>query len=70
MTMPSEQSFGALLRHHRMATQPTQAELAERATLSVRGINDLERRGPTSPRPQTIRLLANALGLEGEERVA
>src|SRR5215469_1929781 len=35
--------FGDLLRRHRQANGLTQAELAERAGLSWRGINDLER---------------------------
>ena len=68
MTTPSAESFGALLRKYRTAAQLTQAELAERASLSVRGINDLERGARTSPRPETVRLLADALVLQAEAR--
>jgi predicted ATPase/class 3 adenylate cyclase/transcriptional regulator with XRE-family HTH domain len=65
--MPSDGSFRALLRHYRTAAHLTQVELAERAHLSVRGINDLERGVRTSPQSETVRLLAEALGLQGEE---
>jgi predicted ATPase/class 3 adenylate cyclase len=62
--------FGELLRHARQAARLTQAELAERAGLSVRGINDLERGVRQTPRRDTVTLLAQALDLTGEERTA
>lgn len=55
-------TFGALLRHHRLAAGLTQETLAERAGVSTRGIQLLER-GRTSPRAETVRLLADALQL-------
>jgi predicted ATPase/transcriptional regulator with XRE-family HTH domain len=61
-------SFGALLRHHRLVAGLTQAELAERAGLSLRGINDLERGARLHPRKDTVALLAGALGLAGDDR--
>jgi class 3 adenylate cyclase len=61
--------FGELLRRARQAAGLTQAELAERAGLSVRGINDLERGVRQAPRKDTVALLAQALGLSDEERV-
>jgi predicted ATPase/class 3 adenylate cyclase len=61
-------TFGELLRHHRQAAGLTQAELAERAGLSVRGINDLERGVRQAPRKDTVSLLAQALGLSDAER--
>ncbi len=64
----SVSSFGELLRRHRRAAGFTQAELAERAGLSSRGLNDLERGARTAPRRETTRLLADALGLAGNER--
>jgi hypothetical protein len=46
----------------------TQEELAERAQLSVRSVSDLERGIIRSPRKDTVRLLADALGLSDAER--
>src|SRR6516162_8187166 len=43
MTTPSEGTFGDVLRRLRKAAGLTQGELAERAGLSPRGLNDLER---------------------------
>src|ERR1700735_4393577 len=55
--------FGSLLRGSRLAAGLTQEELAERAALSVRAVSDLER-GVSRPRPGTVFLLADALGLD------
>lgn len=60
--------FGALLRHHRQAAGLTQEELGERAGLSRRGINDLERGVRSHPRRDTVALLAAALGLSEGDR--
>jgi predicted ATPase/class 3 adenylate cyclase len=60
--------FGDLLRRHRRAAGLTQAELAERAGLSWRGLNDLERGVRQHPRKDTVALLADALGLSAEDR--
>lgn len=64
----AQPTFGELLRRYRLARRLTQAELAERAGLSTRGINDLERGARTAPRRDTITLLAGALDLSVEER--
>jgi transcriptional regulator with XRE-family HTH domain len=65
----SSTSFGALLRQHRLQAGLTQEALAERASVSTRSIQDLERdRG--FPRAETVRLLTEALGLAGEARAA
>jgi transcriptional regulator with XRE-family HTH domain len=61
-------TFGALLRQHRLAAGLTQEGLAERAGLSTRGVQDLERGVRTAPRAETIRLLAEALGLSPQAR--
>lgn len=61
-------SFGDLLRHYRLAAGLTQEELAERANLSARGISDLERGARSSPRKDTLLLLADALTLAEPER--
>jgi class 3 adenylate cyclase len=62
--------FGEVLRQARRAAGLTQAELAERAGLSSRGINDLERGARQTPRKDTAALLADALALNGEKRTA
>jgi transcriptional regulator with XRE-family HTH domain len=61
--------FGSLLRSLRLAAGLTQEELAEAAKLSYRSISDLERGISRSPRRDTTRLLADALGLSGDDRV-
>jgi class 3 adenylate cyclase len=57
--------FGSLLRRHRQAAGLTQAE---RAGISWRGLNDLERGVRRHPRKDTVVLLAAALGLPAEDR--
>ena len=56
-----------LLRRSRQDRGLTQEELAERAGLSVRAVQDLER-GLSAPRPDTWERLVTALALEGEPR--
>jgi predicted ATPase/transcriptional regulator with XRE-family HTH domain len=69
MSAISVASFGALLRRFRLAAGLTQEALAERAGLSARGIQDLERGSRTSPRAETVRLLADALELQRAELI-
>jgi len=59
-------TFGALLRRHRVDARLTQEALAERAGLSVHGIQKLER-GTTHPYRDTAARLASALELAPEE---
>jgi len=66
----SHPTFGALLKRYRLAAGLTQEELAEHANLSVRAISDLERGLKTTPRRDTVELLAEALGLSEEDRAA
>ncbi len=61
-------TLAALLRHHRLAAGFTQEGLAEAARMSARGVQDLERGVSTTPRAETIRLLAEALRLDTEAR--
>jgi tetratricopeptide (TPR) repeat protein/transcriptional regulator with XRE-family HTH domain len=61
-------SFGGLLRSLRTAAGLTQEELAEAARVSYRSISDLERGVSRFPRRDTARLLADALGLSGDDR--
>ena len=60
-------SFGALLRQHRLAAGLTQEALADRAGLSARAVQHLER-GLGQPQRRTARLLAEALALPTEAR--
>src|SRR6516162_5053981 len=62
--------FGVLLRQYRVAAGLSQEALAERAGLSRRGIADLERGARSSPYGETVRRLADALGLNPVERAA
>src|SRR5207244_13250247 len=60
--------FGILLQHYRAVAGLSQEELAARASLSRRGVSDLERGERTVPHPATVRRLADALKLDGAER--
>src|SRR5229473_3489902 len=62
---PASATFGDLLRQYRLAAGLTQAGLAERAGLSVHGIQKLER-GVTHPFRDTAHRLAAALQLSPE----
>jgi transcriptional regulator with XRE-family HTH domain len=59
--------FGELLRNSRLRAVLTQEELAERAGLSVRAVGKLESGETTRPRQATVRMLADALGLDEPE---
>jgi predicted ATPase/DNA-binding XRE family transcriptional regulator len=63
-------AFGRLLKRCRQAAGLSQETLAERAGLSWRTISDLERGVKQRPRASTLRLLADALALNAEERAA
>jgi predicted ATPase/DNA-binding XRE family transcriptional regulator len=56
-------AFGATLRRFREQAGVSQELLAERAGLSLRGISDLERGARTTPRLETVRMLADGLQL-------
>lgn len=70
MTGESPLTFGSLLRHLRTQFGLTQEELAESSQLSVRAISDLERGVNATARKKTAGLLADALKLVGQGRVA
>ncbi|HEU0113594.1 MAG TPA: helix-turn-helix domain-containing protein, partial [Thermomicrobiales bacterium] len=67
---PDRGTFGTVLRQLRIAAAISQEALAERASLSARGISDLERGARAAPRLETVRLLADALQLEPAGRAA
>src|SRR5690349_20470758 len=62
---PGSRQLSRLLRRYRMRADLTQEQLAERAGVSTRGVQDLER-GLYSPRASTVDLLVEALDLTGD----
>ncbi|UQX87454.1 helix-turn-helix domain-containing protein [Jatrophihabitans telluris] len=65
---PDEADFAVRLRRFRTAAALTQEELADRAGLSHKAIGALERGERRRPYPNTVRALADALGLEAADR--
>lgn len=63
-------SFGARLRRLREASGLSQEELAHRAGLTPNAVGTLERGERRRPYPNTIRALADALELGGDDRAA
>jgi tetratricopeptide (TPR) repeat protein/transcriptional regulator with XRE-family HTH domain len=61
-------SFGDTLRRHRLRRGLSQEDLAAAAQVAVRGLRNIEAGRVEAPRPATVRLLADALGLAGGER--
>jgi len=66
--MQEQSSFGALLKHYRLAAGLSQEALAARANLSARTISDLERGIHGTPRTDTLALLTGALSLSDQQR--
>ena len=60
--------FADLLRQHRIAAALSQEALAEHAGISARAVSDLERGVKQRPHLETVRLLADALGLTRLDR--
>ena len=67
MAARDTETFGALLRRHRLHAGLSQEALAERAQLSVRAVMYLER-GARAPQPDTLSRLAAALALTPAQR--
>lgn len=65
---PAATPFSDLVRIHRRTVGLTREALAERAGLSVRVLSDIERGVSRKPQRETVRLLADSLGLVGGER--
>ncbi|HYW27173.1 MAG TPA: helix-turn-helix transcriptional regulator [Terriglobales bacterium] len=63
-------SFGSVLRSLRQAAGLSQEELAQRARLSVKAVGALERGERLRPYPNTVRALADALGVAPGARAA
>ena len=70
MSQEASVHLAALVRHFRLTAGLNQEELAERTGLSVRTISDFERDLRTSPRLETIRMLADGLGLSASDRAS
>jgi transcriptional regulator with XRE-family HTH domain len=70
MAGSDSETFGLLLRRYRLAASLSQEALAERAGLSPSAIASLERGRRTTPRLETVSLLATALGLDEGDRTA
>src|SRR3954451_11688226 len=60
-------AFPAMLRQRRVAAWLTQEQLGERAGLTARSVSQLERGRVRFPRPETVRLLGQALGMTAHE---
>jgi tetratricopeptide (TPR) repeat protein/transcriptional regulator with XRE-family HTH domain len=60
--------FGELLRRYRRHRAMTQEDLAGQAGVSARQVRDLETGRTARPRPSTVQLLADALGLADADR--
>jgi tetratricopeptide (TPR) repeat protein/transcriptional regulator with XRE-family HTH domain len=63
-----EQDLGALLRRHRQDADLTIEDLAAASGVSDRGIGDIERGVSRGPQHRTVQALADALGLDSDDR--
>ena len=68
MASPSDSTFSALLRRHRLARGLTVSELADRTGLSSRDLDDLEGGPSVAPSADVVARLAAALGLTPKDR--
>ena len=68
MEADQPQAWGDLLRHYRARAGLTQEQMAERAGLSTRGVQDLENGRSRMPHAVTVQRLAQALGLPADEQ--
>lgn len=64
-----QRQFSELLRSYRIRRGVTQRQLADLSTVSVRAIRDLELGRTSRPRHDTVRLIADGLGLSGRSLV-
>jgi tetratricopeptide (TPR) repeat protein len=69
MSVVQPEPFAELVRQYRLALGLTQEALAEQAGISARGVRALEAGERQTPQRETVRLLADALGLAGEDRL-
>src|SRR5215211_1611506 len=62
------QVFSEVMRTHRLRLAITQEELAAKAGLGIRTVRDIEAGRVGRPRQGTVRTLADAFALQGDER--
>ena len=60
--------FGEIVRGHRRRLGLSQQDVADKSGVTVRGLRKIESGRIATPRPATVRLLADAFGLIGAER--
>lgn len=63
-----DEDLGALLRRHRQDADLTIEDLAAASGVSDRGIGDIERGVSRGPQHRTVQALADALGLDADDR--
>jgi transcriptional regulator with XRE-family HTH domain len=63
----SSSGFAAVVRRHRLAAGFTQEQLAERASLSLRTVSDIERGRTRRPYRRSAQLLGTAFGLSDSD---
>lgn len=68
MNQRQSPQFGAILKQLRETVGLSQEALAERSGLSARGISDLERGVRSTPRLETVRMIADGLGLDDTQK--
>lgn len=61
-------ALGPTIRRFRLSAGLSQEQLAEQASVSARAISDLERGLRSNPRPDTLRMIADGLGLSENQR--
>ncbi len=66
---PSTSDFAHTIRMLRLRAGLSQEELAERSGISARAVSDMERGMRKTPRPETLRMLAEGLQLDEAERL-
>jgi predicted ATPase/transcriptional regulator with XRE-family HTH domain len=70
MSHVTSQPLATVIRRYRLAAGLSQEDLAERSELSARTISDLERGLRQTPQFETVRMIADGLGLTDAERAS
>ena len=70
MSHVTSQPLATVIRRYRLAAGLSQEDLAERSELSARTISDLERGLRQTPHLETVRMIADGLGLTDAERAS
>ncbi len=70
MSQGASLQLASLVRRFRLIAGLSQEELAERSGVSVRTISDIERGLRSTPQTETIRMLADGMGLDDAQRAS